>query len=128
MEYSLTRDVGRMNNNYSISIYNTVHSNRVVDEKGFPFQFTCNNDERVFYNAYFLKQVVKVQDYHPDILRGVQVFYNVDLTDVAKLSRDYPSLTEQGVMAIVDQLAPLCVDVINTGQINRQGIRFNINI
>lgn len=128
MEYSLTRDIGRMNKNCSVAIYNTIHANRVVDENGFAFQFTCNDDERVYYDAYFLKQVIKIQDYHPDSLRGVQVFYNIDLLDVAKLSRDYKSLTEQKVMSIVDQLMPLCVEVINSGTINKKGIIFNVNI
>ena len=128
MDYSLTQDIGRLDRNYSVSIYNKIHSNKSVDENGFSFQFTCNNDERVYYNAYFLRQIVKIHEYRPDSLKGVQIYYNIDLFDVNKLGRDYPSLTENKVVDIINQLMPLCIEVITSGQLNRKGIMFNVDI
>ena len=128
MDYTLTQDIGRMDKNHSISIYNKIHSNKTVDETGFSFQFTCNNDERVYYNAYFLRQTIKIQDFRPDSLRGLQVYYDIDLFDVGKLIRDYPSLTESKVIEVINKLMPLCIEVVTSGQLNRKGIVFNIEI
>ena len=128
IQYSLTRDLGRTSGNYSVAIYNTVHMNRDVNESGFPFQFTCNNDERVYYNGYFLKQVVKMRDFNPDRIRGYQIYYNIDLMDCEKLSRDFKNITENDIQNIIDQLMPLCIERINDNMLNNSGLLFNVNV
>ena len=127
MEYSLTRDIGRVSKNYSVAMYNSVHSQREILESGFPVQFTCNSDGRVYSNAYFLKQLVRLTE-PGGRLTGVQVYYNIDLTDVARITRDFSRITEKDIGKIVTDLMPLCVEEIESGRVNSSGLLFNVDL
>ena len=99
-----------------------------LQEEGFPFSFTCNNDERVYYKGYFLKQTITKSDKHMQVLNGIQVYYNIDIMDCFKISRDYKNVTKNDIQKIIDQLMPLCIEKINSGELNRDKIIFNVNI
>lgn len=101
---------------------------RNLNEKGFAFKFTCNNDERVYYNAYFLKQVVTYSDSYSTKMSGLEVHYDIDIVDCNKLSRDFKDITEDDIMKVVDQLMPLCIERMNRGTINNTDILFNVNM
>lgn len=115
-------------NNGSYMIAETRQLYKNVNEEGFPFKFTCNNDERVYYNAYFLKQVVTYSNRHTQTINGIQIYYNIDLMDIEKLSRDFKTIGKEDIGKIIDQLMKLCIEEINTDKINRSNILFNINV
>ena len=100
---------------------------RNVQEYGFPFQFTCNNDLRVYYNGYFLKQIVMYSNEYNQQLNGLQIYYNVDVMDCAKLTRDFKNITSNDIQSIIDQLLPLCISQNNKGELNKQSIIFNVS-
>lgn len=128
LDYTISRDINRTNNNYSISIYNTTHMDRNIEESGFPFQFTCNNDERVYYNAYFLKTVVKMTEIAKSNFRGLSTSYNIEIFDCDKLARDFDNITVDDVQGIIDQLLPLCIERISNKKLNNKGYLFNVNV
>lgn len=114
------------NGTYVISESSQLYKN--TQEEGFPFQFTCNNDERVYYNAYFLKQTVIYSNRYAQTINGMQVYYNIDLTDGKKLIRDFKNITKEDMQKIIDQLIKLCIDYINQNKLNKDNIIFNINV
>ena len=114
------------NGTYIISESNQLYKN--TQEEGFPFQFTCNNDERVYYNAYFLKQTVIYSNRYAQTINGIQVYYNIDLTDGKKLIRDFKNITKEDMQKIIDQLVKLCIDYINQNRLNKDNVIFNINV
>ena len=114
------------NGTYIISESNQLYKN--TQEEGFPFQFTCNNDERVYYNAYFLKQTVIYSNRYAQTINGMQVYYNIDLTDGKKLVRDFKNITKEDMQKIIDQLVKLCIDYINQNKLNKENVIFNINV
>ena len=114
------------NGTYIISESNQLYKN--TQEEGFPFQFTCNNDERVYYNAYFLKQTVIYSNRFAQSINGMQVYYNIDLTDGKKLIRDFKNITREDMQKIIDQLVKLCIEYINQNRLNKDNIIFNINV
>lgn len=114
------------NGTYIISESSQLYKN--TQEEGFPFQFTCNNDERVYYNAYFLKQTVIYSNRYAQSINGMQVYYNIDLTDGKKLIRDFKNITKEDMQKIIDQLIKLCIDYINQNKLNKDNIIFNINV
>lgn len=111
---------------YLIAETRQLHKNIV--EEGFPFQFTCNKDDRVYYNAYFLKQVVIYSNNHAQTINGVQTYYNIDINDVEKLTRDYTNITRKDIDDITNQLMSLCIERISTNLLNKENIIFNVNL
>ena len=101
---------------------------RNIEEVGFPFQFTCNNDERVYYNAYFIKTVIKMTEFTGSKLRGLSTSYNIEIADCDKLSRDFDNITIDDVNKIIDQLMPLCIERINNKTLNNNGLLFNVDV
>lgn len=123
-----TFDLGSTYHPRSVAIIESDRLFRNIQEHGFPFQFTCNGDLRVYYNGYFLKQIVTYTNRYSRQLHGLQTYYNVDITDCLKLSRDFKDLTEKDIQNIIDQLLPLCIEYNNKGEINKQSIVFDIKI
>ena len=126
--FGINTSIPACNNMGEYVIAETRQLYKNINEDGFPFQFTCNKDERVFYNAYFLKQVVTYSNKHANPINGIQVYYNIDIMDVSKLSRDYENITSEDIQDIIDQLMPLCIDEIKTKKLNRSNIRFNVDL
>ena len=111
---------------YLVSESNQLYKN--TQEEGFPFQFTCNNDLRVYYNAYFLKQIVTYSNRYAQSISGCQIYYNVDLTDAKKLIRDFKDLTKDKLYKIVDSLVMLCINYYNQNKLDKGSVIFNINV
>ena len=110
-----------------ISIAESTNLYRNIQEYGFPFQFTCNNDLRVYYTGYFLKQIVMYSNEYNQQLNGLQIYYNVDILDCAKLTRDFKHITSNDIQSIIDQLLPLCIAQNNKGELNKESIVFNVS-
>ena len=126
--FGINTSIPASNNMGEYMIAETRQLYKNINEEGFPFQFTCNKDERVYYNAYFLKQVVTYSNRHAQTLNGIQIYYNIDMMDLSKLSRDYENITTEDVQDIIDQLMPLCIEEIKTKKLNRSKILFNVNL
>ena len=126
--FGINTSIPASNNMGQYMIAETRQLYKNINEDGFPFQFTCNNDERVYYDAYFLKQVVTYSNKHAQTLNGYQCYYNIDLFDLQKLSRDFENITTEDIQNLIDQLMPLCLNEINSKKLNKNNIKFNVNL
>ena len=126
--FGINTSIPASNNMGQYMIAETRQLYKNINEDGFPFQFTCNNDERVYYNAYFLKQTVIYSNRFAQSINGMQVYYNIDLTDGKKLIRDFKNITKEDMQKIIDQLVKLCIEYINQNKLNRDNVIFNINV
>ena len=126
--FGLNNSISLSSNERNLMFSETRQLYQNLQEEGFPFSFTCNNDERVYYKGYFLKQTVTKSDKHSHIINGIQLYYNIDIMDCTKLSRDYKNITKDDIQKVIDQLMPLCIEKINSGILNKDKIIFNVNI
>lgn len=126
--FGLNNSVALSANDRHLAFDRDMHLYQNLQEEGFHFQFTCNNDERVFYDGYFLKQTITYSNRHSQEIHGLQMYYNIDLMNCDKLSRDYKNITKNDIQNIIDQLMPLCVKKINEGILNKDKIIFNVNM
>ena len=114
------------NRKIMIAESNNLYKN--VQEYGFPFQFTCNDDKRVYYNGYFMKHILMYSNEYNQQLNGLQIYYNIDIMDCAKLTRDFKNITSDDIHRIIDQLMPLCIEHNNKGELNKESIIFNVTL
>lgn len=101
---------------------------RNIKDRGFPFKFTCNGDQRVYYVGYFHKQTVTYSTRDAQKLNGIQVVYNIDIVDCRKIVRDFPNITEDQVYDIVEQLMPQCIAIEKSGALDIKNQVFNVSI
>ena len=109
-------------------ITETSHLYRDVDEKSFPFKFTCNNDNRVYYTGNFKKTTVIYSNRDTRTINGIEVSYCIDLVDCAKLCRDFVDLRESDIEDIVDPLLEIGKELVNGVIINLKDQVFNVNV
>ena len=126
--FGINTSIPLSNNMGEYMIAETRQLYKNINEEGFPFQFTCNMDDRVYYNAYFLKQTVTYSNRHAQSISGIQIYYNIDLIDVNKLTRDYEKITKEDIDDVVNQLIKLCIEEISSHKLNRENIIYNINL
>lgn len=77
------------------------------------FKFIVDNDETVTYDGSFSYSNTKYQDRYSDAVNNIEQNVYLNLNDMKRLVRDYPTLTELEVNNIFIQLFSTCMRLMN---------------